>query len=494
MKKNMTDSHQLSFDFIDDLTSNRESKVASNMDVDSSKSILGSNVRKIDEEQDSVITRPIHYLGSKLRLLDEICQAINDADPSMGTVIDLFAGSGTVSRAFAQDRKVIAIDIQEYSRVLSSAILNPVVLSTEESQKIIHDSISYLNASGLWDAFLPLMNVESEVRKKALEGELEPLCDFLENCSFLGYKLGECESNNPKLIKALSSVRKSIGKSSRLSPAQTMVTRHFGGLYFSFEQAVGVDAILEIISKSNTKMKDVLLACLLSSVSDIVNTIGKQFAQPLRPRTSKGKPKDGLITKVEKDRSLDIFATYTKWINKYLELPAQKKHHEVVRIDYLKGIQKYGAKSSVIYADPPYTRDHYSRFYHVLETICLRDDPDITTIKTGGRTKITRGLYRINRHQSDFCIKSKAPEAFRNLFQGVSDAGVPLVLSYSPYDTQSGGRSRLLTIDQVIKIADAYFRKIALDYPKTLSHSKLNATERNYESLEYGEALLICSD
>src|SRR3990172_1294833 len=30
------------------------------------------------------VWRPIHYLGSKLRLLEDICQAVDEADPSGG--------------------------------------------------------------------------------------------------------------------------------------------------------------------------------------------------------------------------------------------------------------------------------------------------------------------------------------------------------------------------------------------------------------------------
>lgn len=70
--------------------------------------------------------RPIHYLGSKLRILDTIGGAVDSVSPGNGRICDLFSGSGTVSRYFAHTRPVTAVDIQEYSRVLCSAVLNPV--------------------------------------------------------------------------------------------------------------------------------------------------------------------------------------------------------------------------------------------------------------------------------------------------------------------------------------------------------------------------------
>ena len=45
-------------------------------------------------------------------------------------------------------------------------------------------------------------------------------------------------------------------------------------------------------------------------------------------------------------------------------------------------------KNKIVYADPPYTRDHYSRFYHVLETISLFDSPIVSKTKMQARLKI----------------------------------------------------------------------------------------------------------
>ncbi len=78
--------------------------------------------------ESELITRPIHYLGSKLRLVDSIIKVIDELDPSMGPVCDLFSGSGTVSGFLSITRDVTAIDIQEYSRVICSALLKPACL------------------------------------------------------------------------------------------------------------------------------------------------------------------------------------------------------------------------------------------------------------------------------------------------------------------------------------------------------------------------------
>jgi len=74
----------------------------------------------------------------------------------------------------------------------------------------------------------------------------------------------------------------------------------------------------------------------------------------------------------------------------------------------------------LIYADPPYTEDQYSRYYHVYETLYLYDYPESTGI----------GRYRSDRFRTEFSLASSVRAAFEQLFSGISRAEVPLVLSY----------------------------------------------------------------
>ena len=65
---------------------------------------------------DRSVRRTIHYLGSKLRLLDPIRQAVSSVAPIGQPVCDLFAGSGIVSLSLASQWDITSVDIQEYSR------------------------------------------------------------------------------------------------------------------------------------------------------------------------------------------------------------------------------------------------------------------------------------------------------------------------------------------------------------------------------------------
>ena len=146
----------------------------------------------------------------------------------------------------------------------------------------------------------------------------------------------------------------------------------------------------------------------------------------------------------------------------------------------------------MVYADPPYTRDHYSRFYHVLETISLWDDPGVSTTRIRAKTTtFSRGVYRADRHQSPFCIKSQAPGAFERLFSAVRDLQAPLVLSYSPYAIDSNAHPRVMTVEQITSLAAKYFTRVETISPGRISHMKLNTTRLNIDAATEAELIFL---
>ena len=74
-----------------------------------------------------------------------------------------------------------------------------------------------------------------------------------------------------------------------------------------------------------------------------------------------------------------------------------------------------------VYIDPPYTNAHYSRFYHILETLSLYDYPEIEFF----------GRYRTDRYQSAFCIKKQAYNEFQQMIQLCNNKHLNAVISYS---------------------------------------------------------------
>ena len=83
--------------------------------------------------------------------------------------------------------------------------------------------------------------------------------------------------------------------------------------------------------------------------------------------------------------------------------------YEAYNMDYsvLLKNREIAQNYKLIYADPPYSSVHYSRFYHAIESL-VKYDYDIPTFK---------GRYRSDRHQSPFCQKQNVKGAFELLFR-----------------------------------------------------------------------------
>ena len=431
--------------------------------------------------------RTLNYLGSKLRLLDFIEENVRRITPEGSGVCDLFAGSGCVSYKLSRLFPVVACDIQGYSKIICDALLHNYKIDQTKIASLINATKSD-EACRLINCFEPVMMLEEE----AIENKnLQTLTDILEHGSVEVYNL---ERSNSSLTKTLSIVSNNL-IANGFSNEKSLISRYYGGVFFSYRQAVQIDILLDIINlQEYSKYKEVLLAALLSTASDMVNTVGKHFAQPIKARDSKGKIKTTVYNKAVKDKTINAIDLYQKWLNRYIELPKGDYRNTTIQCDYMHCLNLLPDTVRTIYADPPYTRDHYSRFYHVLETMVLRDSPEISKVNIHGVTQISNGLYRKERHQSPFCIRSQAPDAFKNMFSIISKSNRNLLLSYSPYDQTKKTHPRVVTMQQIISLAKGYFNHVDLISAGHFTHNKLNSTEHFLESSDEAEMLIVCTN
>jgi adenine-specific DNA methylase len=440
--------------------------------------------------------RPIHYLGSKLRLLPEIEKLVDELDPGKGRVCDLFSGSGTVSYFLSKQRPVTSVDIQEYATLLSRVLLSSEGVLDDQDFDNICNSLMHSKAyQDLSLALEPLIELENLCFDEAAQGKPENLCDLIESGSIYAYQSGYFGNADLRVTDAVRIVSDRLAKLNFAQKNGALITRYFGGAYFSYKQSMIFDLVLEKIAiVRNKPARSYMRAALLSAMSDTVNTVGRQFAQPIRPRTKDGKPKLNLIKKIIFDRTTDVGPVFESWLDKYVNLPRTSFAHIVFKGDYMKYLNSVGGKDapSIVYADPPYTRDHYSRFYHVLETVCLEDEPVLTTVKGKEGMSISRGLYRSDRHQSPFSIISAAPQAFKDLFSGVAKLNAPLLLSYSPFSSEVESRPRVIGMDDLLSLAKQSYRNVDIVSAVGIAHSKLNHSELNFSKPEKAELFIMC--
>ncbi len=437
--------------------------------------------------------KSVHYLGSKTRMLTSIKKYIDELNPDNGRVCDLFCGSGVVSEYLVQNYDVLAVDIQNYSKVYCEARLTGGVQEINYNKLETDIKHSVVRENNLKD-YKPILDYEEECRKALNSGILEPMYEIIEKGCLYAYleNLEYVDSAlSPALEKAFSDAKKNIG--TRLESIDSVFVRYYGGLYFSYKQAIDIDAIASYAFEQLEPLKSKMLAALMGAVTDVVNTVGKQFAQPLKVKNKDGSLKKNLAHKIKSDRDLNVFEQFNTWMSYYMERPRTEHKFKVVCDDYinvLKNLKPGDVK--VVYADPPYTRYHYSRYYHILETLCLHDAPKISTTFPNGKGGLSRAVYRNDRHQSSFCIKSKAPQAFDELFKYVHEAQASVVLSYSPFDANSGATPRLLSIEGIVDIARKYYQNVEVVSPGQFMHSRFNRQDNNYEINYEAERLIIC--
>ena len=427
----------------------------------------------------------MNYLGSKLRLLDFIEEQVRRVTPASAGVCDLFAGSGCVSYKLSAHFPVTACDIQNYSIVICNALLTPPELSDENTENFI--ARLKIDGAKLEEAFSALIHMEDDAIKKK---DIDTLAEIIDHGSLEVFRQEKAKTS---IFNAQSIVAAELYNNGLIG-RDSFISRHYGGVFFSYRQAVQIDKILSIIrSFANNSNNDIFLAALLSTASDIAGTVGKHFAQPIKTRDAKGKVKSIVYSKAKKDKTADVIELYEKWLRRYMSLTRGGFENHTIQGDYMDCLEKLGDDVRTIYADPPYTRDHYSRFYHVLETIAIGDEPEITRVKIHGVSHISNGLYRNDRHQSPFCIKSQAPVAFKKMFNVTSLARKNLILSYSPYDETKNSHPRVVTMNQLVTWAKEYFPKVELVSAGPFSHNKLNSKEHFLEASNESEMLIICT-
>ncbi len=419
--------------------------------------------------------RPIHYLGNKSQFLAAIEAVVDDVARPSAAACDLFAGTAVVTRRLARTRPVVSADVQAYSPILARALTRPRVFSAPQIAQILGLAREWL--ASVTSGMSGLLELEERALSDPDPGHLAQL---IEHGSLAVNELAPFED-------AKAAAR------TRLDRRRATLTWYYGGVYFSYRQALELDALRNALRvHGGDRRDDTAVAALLGVASDTVSTVGNHFAQPIQPWRADGAVKRNWVTAVIRSRRIQVFDRYPTWLSRYAVLPPTAHPCRAQQTDHQRTLTSLGREVGVVYADPPYTRDHYSRFYHVLETIAVDDDPGVTW----NAGKPGRGLYRLDRHQSPFSIKSQVRPAFRELFGRVKGLGIPLVLSYSPMSggTRARPRTRLLSIDELTRMAREYFGDVRLLEIADAAHSRFNRVELNAAVDGTAEILLVAGN
>ncbi len=394
--------------------------------------------------------RTIWYMGAKSRVIPDFLERVFDRELRPGaTVVDLMSGSGVVS-AFCADRyRVFSNDVQTYSGLIASSLIE-------------HDPAQK-------SAFLSCLVADSDLQSsyddnfsrlaRIYRAELRAEEDLLAEFSRTGGD-GDWPDRYRGFLERFVSVfpAEPVPRSSGLSPAASrlltprengrrrrdplirpacLVTTYYANVYFGLRQSLVLDSLraavddLDSSSPFHERRRVHYLSALVHVAS--VSTSGtSHFAQP-RHLT-----KDSELRAMAKRRLIDVRELFEQQCESVAETVRATSHRRGNRVlvgDYgtllgEDGAFEFPADVDLVYLDPPYTADNYSRFYHVLEALARYDYPELERGRDG---KILRGRYPLigRRFQSRFCKPSFVEGEFRRVAIGCARSGAKLVVSYS---------------------------------------------------------------
>ena len=259
----------------------------------------------------------------------------------------------------------------------------------------------------------------------------------------------------------------------------------FAGTYLGVKQCADLDryrwALEQRKSQISSWCYDSILTALMSTASNASYSAGKHFAQfhNLRNEVTEFH-KERLIG----DRQIEVKQHATESLASIITASNQSgSGHQQVNgpMEELMGETFH---FDWIYADPPYTAQQYSRFYHLLESYASTEP--IRLMQKEGEP--TRGLIppKEDRHQSRFSRKTTIENAFKDLISLSEKTDANLAISYS---TSRKKNSRMISLDKLRLLLGSAFEVEMIRFDH--KYREFNKAELSDNS-DSEDVLLLC--
>lgn len=394
-----------------------------------------------------VVPLSVSYMGTKRKIATRVARAIDLA--AHGPLLDLFSGMCAVSSVVSTSRQVWCNDVQVFASSVAKAFFASPDLTIEYDYAARHARTPFLkNAGFLQERFAGELSHE---QRALASGDLQEVRGL------------EAAMPNVALNKALERER-SILTACRYDRPYRLFSITFSGGYFGLEQCIQIDsirfAIDQMLEKGESDEHSHRWMCLAlcQAASKVATTTG-HFAQHMRVNERNR-------TRFLAQRRRSVWREWLQALFEASPIGTRKWRFRnrvfcqdaIELLDFLKHDDE---RPAVVYADPPYTKDQYSRYYHLYETLMKYDYP----------ASRGSGRYRPDRFTSPYSMKSKVGDAMQRLVAGCAGLGATLVLSYP-------NRGILPRSEEVI---DSLIRKYYGQPPKMdaieSSHSSLGSSK-----------------
>ena len=389
-------------------------------------------------------------MGNKVGLAQDVGQIIQQFDRRK-PLVDLFGGMCSVAGAVsATTRQVWVNDAQNYARLVASCLLRSQDPPPSRERVVPILTPTYrANRKKLSRRFESDLAAE----KQALGGGSDHLFRTIqEQWRHVG---------NDATLRAEA---RRLRTAPRPSRPYRLATITFAWGYFGLRQTIEIDSIRAAIDhavEAGDLTEDEASWCrlaLLQTCSRVAGAPG-HFAQFLSGGSAAS------IARIRAARRRAVWEGVLEDLDCLAPFGTKRwrRRNRVLTCDALEIWETLDAAKlppAVFYADPPYSKEQYSRFYHVLETLELYDYPESSGV----------GRYRPDRLNTSLAQKSGVLSATRTLCSEIASRGGVLLLSYP----SSGLLTEDLGID-VTSLLGEYFQKVELPIARSTKHSTLGA-------------------
>lgn len=382
----------------------------------------------------------IRYMGTKRHMVSEVRDAVTSLRPD-GRAVDLFSGMGSVAEALSSDDlSVVTNDALSFTACISRAKFT----GTERVQSAgsLVDSIAAHYQSAL-DKLQRVFVEQIRAEQRALDGTRDDVLLYMTSAKHVAKSASARESA-------------AVARSSSGDAHYRLASLYFSAGYLSLQQAIELDALRSAIdAEVGEASRDWAIAAWIAAASVLLNAPG-HTAQHLWPNSG------AAHQRIVRTWRRSIWAEFELALDR-VELvgtSAWRAQNEVRVSDALELVASDELNDvGVVYADPPYTKDQYSRFYHLYETLYRYDYPDA----------LGAGRVRSDRFSTGFSLKSQVRASFHDLCRSVARLGAPLVVSYP-----SNGLLQQTGVSPDA-IARQYFNNVTIDSIEA-RHSTMGAS------------------
>ncbi|MBQ7798617.1 MAG: DNA adenine methylase [Clostridia bacterium] len=312
------------------------------------------------------------------------------------------------------------------------------------------------NKSKLLDFIIP------EIQKITDKGDV--VCDLMAGTCSIGYALKERNTIYTNDVQYYSyiisqaiivnnkSISSELAEKMTYSAYQKNMSENiykyfqlnYSDTYFSEPQCKEIDSVRFAIDQVQDEgIKALFMLALMSAMSTCESTPG-HFAQYLNKDHQRLVP----------IRKMSIYNTFIAKCDDYANLISSSYSNKAFNEDANRFMESEDFDAvKCVYIDTPYTAEQYSRFYHVLETICKYDNPVLENNK---------GLYRNDRFMSEFSQNASVNNAFEKMIKLCAEKKKKIVVSYS--------NRGLVSVGELKSIIDKYYKNCEIK-TKEYNHS-----------------------